>query len=515
MEREVRVRFAPSPTGPLHIGGVRTALYNYLLARKLGGKMLLRIEDTDQNRFVPGAEQYIMDALRWCGIEIDEGIEQGGPHAPYRQSERKPMYRQYAQQLIDNGHGYYAFDTPEELDVMRARLTAAKVPNPQYNSITRAQMRNSLTLPEDEVKQLLEGGAQYVIRLKVPRKEEIRFNDLIRGWVVVHSSAVDDKVLMKSDGMPTYHLANIVDDHLMEITHVIRGEEWLPSAPLHVLLYRYLGWEDTMPQFAHLPLLLKPDGTGKLSKRDGDKLGFPVFPLEWHGTDAETGQPTVSRGYRESGYLPEAFINFLAFLGWNPGTQQELFTMQELIDTFTIERVSKSPARFDQNKVRWYNEQYLRAKPDAELAHYLMEALHQQGIEVPAGKAEQIAGLVKERATFPDDLAKEAQLFFQRPTAYDEQVISKKWNAPVAAALTAFAQELTTAPDTTPDGIKTLLTQVVEGQGLKLGQVLQALRVAVTGAAAGPDLMQVMNILGAQETAQRIQAAVTTLAAQG
>lgn len=511
MEREVRVRFAPSPTGPLHIGGVRTALYNYLLARKLGGKMLLRIEDTDQNRFVPGAEQYIMDALRWCGIVIDEGIEQGGPHAPYRQSERKPMYRQYAQQLIDSGHAYYAFDTTEDLDAMRARLTAAKVPNPQYNSITRTQMRNSLTLPAEEVTQLLEDGAQYVIRLKVPRKEEIRFNDLIRGWVVVHSSAVDDKVLMKSDGMPTYHLANIVDDHLMEITHVIRGEEWLPSAPLHVLLYRYLGWESTMPQFAHLPLLLKPDGTGKLSKRDGDKLGFPVFPLEWHGKDAETGEPTVSSGYRESGYLPEAFINFLAFLGWNPGTTQELFTMDELVEHFSIDRVSKSPARFDQNKVRWYNEQYLRAKPDTELAQYLIDDLETQGIAVPADKAAQIAALVKERATFPTDLAKEAQLFFQRPTTYDEQVISKKWNAQVAGTLSEFARQLPATPDTTPDGIKALLTQVVESQGLKLGQVLQALRVAVTGAAAGPDLMAIMSILGAQETTERLDAAVATL----
>ncbi|GAB2945535.1 glutamate--tRNA ligase [Hymenobacter coalescens] len=516
MEREVRVRFAPSPTGPLHIGGVRTALYNYLLARKLGGKMLLRIEDTDQNRFVPGAEQYIMDSLRWCGIEIDEGIEQGGPHAPYRQSERKPMYRQYADQLIQAGHAYYAFDTPEDLDAMRARLTAAKVPNPQYNSITRTQMRNSLTLPEEEVTQLLESGAPYVIRLKVPRKEEVRFNDLIRGWVVVHSSSIDDKVLMKSDGMPTYHLANIVDDHLMEITHVIRGEEWLPSAPLHVLLYRYLGWESTMPQFAHLPLLLKPDGTGKLSKRDGDKLGFPVFPLEFHGKDAETGEPTVSSGYRESGYLPEAFINFLAFLGWNPGTTQEIFSMQELIEAFSIERVSKSPARFDQNKVRWYNEQYLRAKPDGELAQYLLDALRAQGIsaELPADKAEQIAGLVKERATFPADLAREARLFFERPTAYDEQVISKKWNAQVAGALAAFADALPAAADTTPDSIKTLLTQVVEGQGMKQGQVLQALRVAVTGAAAGPDLMAIMSILGTQETAGRIRAAVAALTPQ-
>ncbi|NVO83588.1 glutamate--tRNA ligase [Hymenobacter terrestris] len=512
MEREVRVRFAPSPTGPLHIGGVRTALYNYLLARKLGGKMLLRIEDTDQNRFVPGAEQYIMDALRWCGIEIDEGIEQGGPHAPYRQSERKPMYRQYADQLIKDGFAYYAFDTPEELDAMRARLTAAKVPNPQYNSITRAQMRNSLTLPAEETEQLLAAGTPYVIRLKVPRKEEVRFQDLIRGWVVVHSSAIDDKVLMKSDGMPTYHLANIVDDHLMEITHVIRGEEWLPSAPLHVLLYRYLGWEATMPQFAHLPLLLKPDGTGKLSKRDGDKLGFPVFPLEFHGTDAD-GQPTVSSGYREAGYLPEAFINFLAFLGWNPGTPQELFTMDELIENFSIERVSKSPARFDQNKVRWYNEQYLRAKPDAELAQYLIEDLQKQGVEVSTDKATQIAALVKERATFPADLAKEAQLFFERPTSYDEQVISKKWNAPVAAALSEFAVQLPAAADASPDEIKALLTQVVEGQGLKIGQVLQALRMAVTGAAAGPDLMYIMHILGPQETAERIQAAVAALPA--
>lgn len=507
------MRFAPSPTGPLHIGGVRTALYNYLLARKLGGKMLLRIEDTDQNRFVPGAEDYIRQSLEWCGIELDESPWNGGPHAPYRQSERKPMYLQYAQQLIDSGHAYYAFDTPEELDAMRARLTAAKVPNPQYNSITRAQMRNSLTLPAEEVKQLLESGAPYVIRLKVPRKEEVRFNDLIRGWVVVHSSSIDDKVLMKSDGMPTYHLANIVDDHLMEITHVIRGEEWLPSAPLHVLLYRYLGWEDTMPQFAHLPLLLKPDGTGKLSKRDGDRLGFPVFPLEWHGKDAETGAPTVSSGYRESGYLPEAFINFLAFLGWNPGSQQELFTMSELIEAFSIERVSKSPARFDQNKVRWYNEQYLRAKPDAELAQYLTESLQGQGVEMPTSKAEQIAALVKERATFPADLAREAQLFFQRPATYDEQVISKKWNAQVAGALKEFAGQLRATPDTSPDGIKALLTQVLETQGLKIGQVLQALRVAVTGAAAGPDLMHIMSILGAEETAERINQAVAQLPA--
>jgi len=510
-EREVRVRFAPSPTGPLHIGGVRTALYNFLLARKLGGKMLLRIEDTDQNRFVPGAEEYILESLRWCGIVIDEGVGVGGPHAPYRQSERKPMYKQYADQLIASGHAYYAFDTPEELESMRARLTAAKVPNPQYNSITRAQMRNSLTLPEDEVQDLLDSGAPYVIRLKVPRKEEVRFQDLIRGWVVVHSSAIDDKVLMKSDGMPTYHLANIVDDHLMEISHVIRGEEWLPSAPLHVLLYRYLGWESTMPQFAHLPLLLKPDGTGKLSKRDGDRLGFPVFPLEWHGLDAETGEPTVSSGYRESGYLPEAFINFLAFLGWNPGTQQEIFSMDELVQAFSIERVSKSPARFDQNKVKWYNEHYLRAKSNAELAPYLIDALAEHGISCEQAKAEQIVGVMKERVSFPKDFWMEARYFFQAPTSYDEQLVAKKWNPQVSAVLAAYATDLASAADTSAEGLKALFNQTAEAQGMKPGQVLQMLRLAVTGAAAGPDLFETIAILGTGEVAQRLQAAVATL----
>ncbi len=512
-DRPVRVRFAPSPTGPLHIGGVRTALYNYLLARKLGGTMILRIEDTDQNRFVPGAEDYIRQSLEWVGIELDESPWKGGPHAPYRQSERKPMYREYADQLIRDGYAYYAFDTPEELDVMRERLQAAKVPNPQYNSITRAQMRNSLTLPEDEVKQLLDSDTPYVIRLKVPRKEEVRFQDMIRGWVVVHSSAIDDKVLMKSDGMPTYHLANIVDDHLMDISHVIRGEEWLPSAPLHVLLYRYLGWEKTMPQFAHLPLLLKPDGTGKLSKRDGDRLGFPVFALEWHGTDAETGQPTVSRGYREDGYLPEALVNFLAFLGWNPGTAQEIFSMSELIQAFEIDRVSKSPAKFDVAKAKWYNEHYLRAKSNAELAPYLLTALTEHGIACSAQKAEQVVGVMKERVSFPQDFWQEAKYFFEAPTEYDPAVISKKWNAPVSAALAAYAEALpaSSEPSANAEVLKAIFTQSVEAQGLKPGQVLQALRVAVTGAAAGPDLFETLAILGTGEVAQRLRAAVERL----
>jgi glutamyl-tRNA synthetase len=384
--RDVRVRFAPSPTGALHIGGVRTALYNYLLARQNNGTMILRIEDTDQARYVPGAEEYILEALKWVGVKIDEGVGVGGPHAPYRQSERKPMYMQYAQKLVDEGNAYYAFDTEEDLDVMRERLKTAGVALPQYNSITRMQMRNSLTLLDDEVKALLAAGTPYVIRLKVPRKEEVRLNDLIRGWVMIHSSQIDDKVLMKSDGMPTYHLANVVDDYLMKISHVIRGEEWLPSAPLHVLLYKYLGWEADMPQFAHLPLLLKPTGDGKLSKRDADQMGFPIFPLDW--IDPNTGEKAT--GFRESGYLPEALVNFLAFLGWNPGTTQEIFSMEELIKAFSVERIGKAGAKFDIHKAQWFNQQYLRAKPNELLAEYLMESLGREKIKCSREKAEKI-----------------------------------------------------------------------------------------------------------------------------
>ncbi|MGV3540409.1 MAG: glutamate--tRNA ligase, partial [Rufibacter sp.] len=395
----------------------------------------------------------------------------------------------------------------EELDAMRERLKAAKVATPQYNAITRATMKNSLTLPEDEVKRRLESGEPYVIRLKVPRKEEIRLKDMIRGWVMVHSSALDDKVLMKSDGMPTYHLANIVDDHLMEITHVIRGEEWLPSAPIHVLLYRYLGWEDTMPEFAHLPLLLKPDGNGKLSKRDGDKLGFPVFPLFWQ--DPNTGE--TASGYRESGYLPEAFVNFLAFLGWNPGTQQELFTMDELIEAFSIERIGKSGTRFDIQKARWYNEQYLRAKPDAELANYLLSALP-EGIDCSPERAEKIVGLMKERVTFPQDFWKEAAYFFEAPTQYNEQVAAKKWSSAAAGAFEQFKNELSTLSEFNADSVKALLLQILERNGLKIGQVMQALRIAVTGVEAGPDLMAIIEIIGREETERRIDAALTKLA---
>lgn len=469
--------------------------------------MILRIEDTDQNRFVPGAEDYIRQSLEWCGIELDESPWNGGPYAPYRQSERKPMYMQYALQLVEAGHAYYAFDTAEELEAMRERLKAAKVATPQYNAITRATMRNSLTMPEDEVKKLLESGTPYVIRLKVPRKEEIRLKDLIRGWVMVHSSSIDDKVLMKSDGMPTYHLANIVDDHLMKITHVIRGEEWLPSAPLHVLLYRYLGWEDTMPEFAHLPLLLKPDGNGKLSKRDGDKLGFPVFPLHWQ--DPFTGE--ISSGYREAGYLPDAFVNFLAFLGWNPGTQQEIFSMAELANEFTVERIGKSGTRFDIQKARWFNEQYLRAKPDTELANFLLTALEEHNISCTHEKATKVAGLMKERVSFPQDFWKEAAYFFVAPEEYNEKVASKKWNAPSVAVFEDFKNELSSLQDFNADSVKELLTSILERHGMKIGQVMQALRLAVTGAEAGPDLMQIIEIIGREETINRIETAIAKL----
>ncbi len=511
MNREVRVRFAPSPTGALHIGGVRTALYNYLLARQLGGKMLLRIEDTDQTRFVPGAEQYIFDSLDWLGIKIDEGVREGGPHAPYRQSERKGMYRQYADRLVNEGNAYYAFDTPEELEAMRQRLVAANVPNQQYNAVTRMQMRNSLTLSPAETQELIDAGAPYVVRLKVPRKEEIRLHDLIRGWVMVHSSTVDDKVLLKSDGMPTYHLANVVDDHLMEITHVIRGEEWLPSAPLHVLLYRFLGWEETMPQFVHLPLLLNPDGNGKLSKRYADKYGFPVFPLNWSGIDSETGEPTTIKGFREWGYLPEAVINFLALLGWNPGTEQELFTMDELIGAFSIERVGKAGTKFDIDKAKWFNQQYLRTRPDAELAGQVVAELTARGIACTPEKAEKIVRVMKERATFPSELWSEATYFFEAPATYEEAVVQSKWNAEAARLIAAFNEALASVEPFTADTIKATLNEVLQKHGVKIGKVLQALRLTVTGVGHGPDLMQIMEVLGKEETTNRIARALNTL----
>ncbi|GAB2620097.1 glutamate--tRNA ligase [Belliella aquatica] len=511
MNREVRVRFAPSPTGALHIGGVRTALYNYLFAKKMGGKFLLRIEDTDQTRFVPGAEEYIQKSLEWLGISPEESPWNPGDCGPYRQSERKPMYTQYAMDLVEKGHAYYAFDTSEDLDAMRERLTAARVVSPQYNSITRTQMKNSLTLPEDEVKERLASGDPYVIRIKIPRKEEVRLNDMIRGWVMVHSNTLDDKVLMKSDGMPTYHLANIVDDHLMGITHVIRGEEWLPSAPLHVLLYKYFGWEDTMPQFAHLPLLLKPDGNGKLSKRDADKHGFPIFPMDW--TDPNTGDK--ASGFKEGGYLPDAFLNFLAFLGWNPGDHREIFSLDELVEAFSIERIGKSGTKFDINKAKWYNEQYLRNKSDEELATFLIADVEKEGLTVGMDKAAQIVAIMKERATFPSDLWNEGKFMLIAPNTFDENIASKKWNSDVVTVLNAYKEKLVNdGEEFTMEKAKSLLEVAAEENEIKIGKVMQAVRLAVTGVGAGPDLMAVFTIIGKEELAKRITFALEMLQVQ-
>ncbi len=505
--REVRVRFAPSPTGALHIGGVRTALYNYLLARKYNGTMILRIEDTDQTRYVRGAEDYILKSLEWAGIQIDEGVDKGGPHAPYRQSERKAIYKQYAQKLVDEGNAYYAFDTEQEIEAMRERLKALGDPNQQYGNSSRIQMKNSLTLSEDDVKKKLEAGEQYVIRLKVPVNEEIRLTDLIRGDVVVNSSQIDDKVLMKSDGMPTYHLANVVDDYLMKISHVIRGEEWLPSAPLHVLLYQFLGWKNEMPNFAHLPLLLKPDGNGKLSKRDADKMGFPIFPLNWN--DPTTNE--LSTGFKEQGYLPEALINFLAFLGWNPGTEQEIFSMQELIETFSIERIGKAGAKFDIQKAQWFNQHYLRAKSNKELAGYLSSYLKTESIECSQEKAEKICASLRERITYPQDLWEQGKVFFHAPKTFDEQIVSKKWNIDAIKVLSAFKDEIIILKSLSADTAKITLESVTLKLGIKTGQILQALRMSLTGGASGPDLMMTMEIIGADEVVKRISFALDKL----
>jgi glutamyl-tRNA synthetase len=505
--KEVRVRFAPSPTGALHIGGMRTALYNYLLARKHNGTMILRIEDTDQARYVPGAEEYILKSLEWVGIQIDEGVGKGGPHAPYRQSERKPIYKQYAQQLVDGGNAYYAFDTEQEIEAMRERLKTQGDPNQQYGSGSRMQMKNSLTLSAQDVKKKLEAGEPYIIRLKVPVNEEIRLTDLIRGEVVVNAEQIDDKVLMKSDGMPTYHLANVVDDYLMKISHVIRGEEWLPSAPLHVLLYRFLGWRNEMPQFAHLPLLLKPDGNGKLSKRDADWMGFPIFPLNW--TDPVTNE--LSTGFKERGYLPEALINFLAFLGWNPGTEKELFSLQELIEAFSLERIGKAGAKFDIQKAQWFNQHYLRTKTDQELAAYLLLYLEKEKITCTQEKAEKIGRALRERITFPQDLWEQGKLFFIAPTVFDEQIVAKKWNHDAAKVLSTFKDEIKSVQNLSSDSAKNTLESVTTKWGIKTGQILQVLRMSLTGGASGPDLMMTMEIIGADETVKRIGFALDKL----
>lgn len=523
-ERKVRVRFAPSPTGPLHMGGVRTALYNYLFAKKHGGDFLLRIEDTDQGRFVPGAEAYIIEALSWCGIQPNEGIGFGdGPHAPYRQSERKAGYRKYAEGLVEKGFAYYAFDTTEELDEMRKRIEASGGTS-SYNAITRQTMRNSLSLPEDETKARIAAGDEYVIRIKIPRNEEIRIEDLIRGWVVVHTSQLDDKVLFKSDGMPTYHLANVVDDHLMEITHVIRGEEWLPSAPLHLLLYRYLGWEGTMPRFAHLPLLLRPDGNGKLSKRDGDRLGFPVFPLNWK--DPSTGE--LSSGYREKGYFPEAFINMLALLGWHTSGNREIFSLEEMVKEFSLERVSKSGAKFDPEKAKWFNQHYLRERAGEELERlfrkFLTDSLNSNKIEVEASEKDKIQELVnktgflaevirllKEKACFVEDFWENGKFLFLEPKRYDEGVMAKKWNEKTRAFVVELGQRLNLSADFTATGTEAIFKQTCADLGIKSGEVMQLFRVCLTGEPGGPALFEMCALLGKDEVNFRLEFALKTL----
>jgi glutamyl-tRNA synthetase len=503
--KRVRVRFAPSPTGPLHMGGVRTALYNYLFARNLGGDFILRLEDTDQNRFVPGAEEYIVEALKWCGITIDEGVSAGGDFGPYRQSERKPMYRQYAEQLVENGSAYYAFDTAEELETMRQMAKDAGNANWQYNYITRSSMRNSETLPAAEVQRRLENGDPYVIRMKMPRNHEVKFEDRIRSWVKVNTNHMDDKVLFKADGMPTYHLANIVDDHLMQVTHVIRGEEWLPSAPLHVMLYEAFGWEQ--PEFAHLPLLLRPDGNGKLSKRDGDRLGFPVFPIDWK--NQETGE--TANGYRERGFFPEAFINMLAFLGWNPGTDQELFSLDELTKAFTLEKVSKSGARFDFEKAKWFNQQYLRTKSNEELAELIKDKLEAEGLSVKHDKLLLIIDLVKERAVFPEDIIEEGRFLFETPTTYDEKVVEKKWDEQSPGYIKELRERLAMVADFNSENTERVFKQYLEDRSLGFGKVAPQMRVAVTGKGMGPAMFDIFEILGKDEVLARIDRALATL----
>jgi glutamyl-tRNA synthetase len=506
--RRVRLRFAPSPTGGLHMGGVRTALFSYLYAKKHHGDFILRIEDTDQSRYVKGAEEYIINALKWCGIAPNEGVGFGdGPHAPYRQSERKEkgIYAIYAQKLIDSGNAYHAFDTAEELEAMRKRLEAAKVVSPQYNAVTRQNMRNSLTLSEDEVKKLMDAKTPFVIRLKVPRNEEIRFYDIIRGWVVVNSSQVDDKVLLKSDGMPTYHLAHIVDDIEMEITHAVRGEEWLPSAPAHVLIYRYLGMEDKMPVLAHLPLILKPDGNGKLSKRD--KSGIPMFPLDWY--DERTGEKYP--GYRESGFFPEAFINMLGMLGWNPGTTQELFTLSELVEAFSFERVNKSGAKFDPEKTKWFNQQYLRKKSNTELAALFLPLLKENGITAETAYIEKACHLLKEKAHFVHEFWKEGSYLFVAPSQYDSEVIKKRWNDHSAAFITAVITAFNQLSTFTAAEVEAAFKSTAEAQGINPGHVMQLFRVCISGVGGGPALFEMVELLGKQEVIKRLENALTTI----
>lgn len=502
-DRKVRVRFAPSPTGALHIGGVRTALYNYLFARQHGGDLVFRIEDTDSNRFVPGAEEYIIESFRWLGIKFDEGVSFGGEHGPYRQSERRSIYKKYVEQLLAADKAYIAFDTPEQLEAKRAEIQ-----NFQYDAHTRGEMTNSLTLPKEEVERRIADGEQYVVRFKVEPGIEVHIDDMIRGHVVIKSDILDDKVLYKSaDELPTYHLANIVDDHLMEITHVIRGEEWLPSAPLHVLLYRAFGWEDTMPKFAHLPLLLKPEGKGKLSKRDGDRLGFPVFPLEWH--DPKTGD--VSSGYRESGYFPEAVVNFLALLGWNPGTEQELFTLDELVQAFDIHKCSKAGARFDYQKGIWFNHEYMLKKSNEEVANLFAPIVANNGVDESMERITKVVSMMKDRVNFVKELWPLCSFFFIAPTEYDEKTVKKRWKADSAKVMGELADVLEGIDDFSVEGQEPVVMKWVEEKGYKLGDVMNAFRLTLVGIGKGPGMFDISAFLGKEETLKRMRKAIEVL----
>lgn len=502
-DRKVRVRFAPSPTGALHIGGVRTALYNYLFARQHGGDLVFRIEDTDSNRFVPGAEEYIIESFRWLGIKFDEGVSFGGEHGPYRQSERRSIYKKYVDRLLAADKAYITFDTPEQLEAKRAEIQ-----NFQYDARTRGEMTNSLTLPKEEVERRIADGEQYVVRFKVEPGIDVHIDDMIRGHVVIKSDILDDKVLYKSaDELPTYHLANIVDDHLMEITHVIRGEEWLPSAPLHVLLYRAFGWEDTMPTFAHLPLLLKPEGKGKLSKRDGDRLGFPVFPLEWH--DPKTGD--VSSGYRESGYFPEAVVNFLALLGWNPGTEQELFTLDELVQAFDIHKCSKAGARFDYQKGIWFNHEYMLKKSNEEVANLFAPIVANNGVDETMERITKVVAMMKDRVNFVKELWPLCSFFFIAPTEYDEKTVKKRWKADSAKVMGELADVLEGIDDFSVEGQEPVVMKWVEEKGYKLGDVMNAFRLTLVGIGKGPGMFDISAFLGKEETLKRLRKAIEVL----
>ena len=502
-ERKVRVRFAPSPTGALHIGGVRTALYNYLFARQHGGDLVFRIEDTDSTRFVPGAEEYIIESFKWLGIKFDEGVSFGGNYGPYRQSERRDIYKKYVEQLLDAGKAYIAFDTPEELEAKRAEIQ-----NFQYDASTRMQMRNSLTMSKEEVDRLIAEGNQYVVRFKIEPGEAVHVDDLIRGDVRIMSDILDDKVLYKSaDQLPTYHLANIVDDHLMEITHVIRGEEWLPSAPLHVLLYKAFGWEDTMPRFAHLPLLLKPEGKGKLSKRDGDRLGFPIFPLEWH--DPKTGE--VSSGYRESGYFPEAVINFLAFLGWNPGTEREMYSIDELAELFDITKCSKAGARFDYQKGIWFNHEYILAKSASEIAEIFAPIVAENGVNETMDRITKVVEMMKDRVNFVSELWPLCKFFFVAPTEYDEKTRKKRWKEDSAQQLGELMQVLEGIDDFSVEGQEAIVHQWIEQKEYKLGNIMNAWRLTLVGEGKGPGMFDISAFLGKQETLDRMKRAIEIL----